>query len=391
MMEVVRQWNDRLQQWWDEQPRSHQIALLVWSAFQVAVFIAALWIGPVRMFEILAEWADGLREMRFGWLLLLMTIIITSVPPLLGYGTAQTLCGFAFGVINGWLLGAAGCLIGGCFAFLLTRRLIEYYAPMLKSNSHFQALSKAVKHKGLPLIVLIRLCPFSFPYSNAFFAAVESVSVFQFFIATLAITPKLLLHAWIGQRMYLFADPTSRHSMDPQAKRLNAIFIAVGTILGFAVSYYLYKMTMRYVEEANQSSEDDDREYEDLEAGGRLMDDVDDMLDEDEHHRASTTQTSNGTRLATVYTDDSPALDKRRKETEQDDDDDDDEPTPRQSTDNWDGLSDFGEDAGRRKSIVTLTGDDEDGAWGLELDPVDEAEGEHSLIDSQQFRKERRD
>lgn len=32
---------------------------------------------------------------------------------------------------------------------------------------------------------LHRLCPFPFPYSNAFFASIESVSLLQFFVATL--------------------------------------------------------------------------------------------------------------------------------------------------------------------------------------------------------------
>ncbi|KAM0793469.1 hypothetical protein ACM66B_000911 [Microbotryomycetes sp. NB124-2] len=397
-MDAVRQWNDRLQRWWDEQPQSHKIALLAWSTIQILVFLVALWIGPVRMFEILAEWADGLREMKLGWLLLLMTIIITSVPPLLGYGTAQTLCGFAFGVIKGWLLGAAGCLLGGCFAFVLTRRLIEYYAPLLKSNTHFQALSKAVRHKGLPLIVLIRLCPLPFPYSNTFFASIDSVSLFQFFIATLAITPKLLLHAWIGQRMYLFADPTSRHSMDPATKKLNACMIVGGSILGLGTSWYLYKVTMRFVEEANALEVQDglDGGYEDLESG-RLMEDVDEFLDgeEDEvgaaRERKEAQDSSRTRRLASVYSDASPELDRRGGPPAKGDDDDDDDATPRQSADGWDGLSDFGDDhhhrhESRRKSTATLNGDDEDGAWGLELDPVDEDEREQQQLARQDKR-----
>lgn len=62
------------------------------------------------------------------------------------------------------------------------------------------------------------LCPFPFPYSNAFFASIESVTLFQFIVATLCTTPKLLLHVWVGQRTFLFADPDSREALDPQAK-----------------------------------------------------------------------------------------------------------------------------------------------------------------------------
>lgn len=43
---------------------------------------------------------------------------LTSLPPLFGYGTCQTLAGFAFGAWHGWLLGVAGCLLGGVTSFL---------------------------------------------------------------------------------------------------------------------------------------------------------------------------------------------------------------------------------------------------------------------------------
>ena len=42
----------------------------------------------------------------------------------------------------------------------------------------------------MPLVLLVRFCPFPFSYSNAFFASIETVSLVQFLLATLAITPK---------------------------------------------------------------------------------------------------------------------------------------------------------------------------------------------------------
>lgn len=56
--------------------------------------------------------------MYLGWVLLLALIIVTSIPPLLGYGTCITLCGFAFGIWKGWLIAAAGCLCGGLLSFM---------------------------------------------------------------------------------------------------------------------------------------------------------------------------------------------------------------------------------------------------------------------------------
>lgn len=51
--------------------------------------------------------------------------------------------------------------------------------------------------------------------------------------------------------------------------------MAFGTILGIATSWYLYRLTMEYVQEVVLEEEE-----EDLEAG--LIDDIDELLDEDD-------------------------------------------------------------------------------------------------------------
>ncbi|GAA5834121.1 hypothetical protein JCM9279_004223 [Rhodotorula babjevae] len=250
-------------------------------------FFCAFWIvGPERIAEQFAAWADYIRESPSGWAILFVVIIVTSVPPLIGYGTAQTLVGFAYGVWPGFLISAASCLAGGAFAFLVIRRFIRYFAPFVQQNDTHQALSRAVRAKGLPLMMMLRLCPFPYPWSNAFFASIETVTLGQFLIATLAITPKLLLHVFVGHRTYLFADPSSRHSMDPLSKWLNGAFLVVGSLLGMATSWYLYRLTMRYVEESAGDLELGEEE-DDVEAAGTgLLDEVDEMLDGDEQDGA---------------------------------------------------------------------------------------------------------
>ncbi|GAA5980241.1 hypothetical protein JCM10908_001584 [Rhodotorula pacifica] len=252
--------------------KTGKTAVWVWALLHF-VFGALFWlIGPERIFAWFAGLADEVREMPNGWLLLSLVIVITSIPPLVGYGTAQTLVGFAYGVLPGFYISAGSCLVGGAVAFLVVRRLIGLFAPYIQRDKTFAALSRAVRVKGLPLIVLLRLCPFPYPYSNAFFASIETVSLQEFLLATLAITPKLLLHVFIGHRTYLFADPASRHKMDSTTRWINGIFMVVGTLLGIGTSWYLYKLTMRYVEEAAEGDEQDA-----LEAG--LLQDVDELLD----------------------------------------------------------------------------------------------------------------
>ncbi|TKA54605.1 hypothetical protein B0A53_03012 [Rhodotorula sp. CCFEE 5036] len=267
--------------WYRALSKPGKLAVWLWASLHL-VLGALFWlIGPERIFAWFARLADDVRETPNGWWILSLVIVVTSIPPLVGYGTAQTLVGFAYGVLPGFWISAASCLVGGAVAFLVVRRLIGLFAPYIQRDKTFAALSRAVRVKGLPLIVLLRLCPFPYPYSNAFFASIETVSLQEFMLATLAITPKLLLHVFIGHRTYLFADPTSRHKMDSTTRWINGVFMVAGTLLGMGTSWYLYKvgtvfpLTMRYVEEAAEGEEEQDA----LEAG--LLQDVDELLEED--------------------------------------------------------------------------------------------------------------
>jgi hypothetical protein len=73
----------------------------------------------------------------------------------------------------------------------------------------------------------------------------ETVSLTQFMLATLVITPKLALHVWVGQRIYFLADPNSRSQMDDTTKMINGFYIAGGSLLGFFTGLYVYRLTMK--------------------------------------------------------------------------------------------------------------------------------------------------
>lgn len=91
----------------------------------------------------------------------------------------------------------------------------------------------------------MRLAPISFAYSNLLFASIPSVDLPRFLVGTLAITPKLALHVFIGNRMYQFADPTERQKLDKTGKILNGLSIAVGTLIGAGVGVYVWRLTMQ--------------------------------------------------------------------------------------------------------------------------------------------------
>lgn len=124
----------------------------------------------------LAQLADNIRDLSCGWAILSLIVVVsisflsllfrklhslrnsdlslsfsnqvTSVPPLIGYGTAQTLIGFAYGVYPGFFISAGSCLVGGVFSFIVVRRLVHLFAPFIKKDQTFRALSTAVQVKG---------------------------------------------------------------------------------------------------------------------------------------------------------------------------------------------------------------------------------------------------
>ncbi|KAI5477199.1 SNARE associated Golgi protein [Pseudohyphozyma bogoriensis] len=137
-LERVSTLPSRIKTWYINMNRTAKLVFWIYFITHLGMVVAVNVIGTERFFAMMAEWAEGLKEMELGWLLLYGLIILTSFPPLFGYGTTISMCGFAFGVRNGWLLACAGCLTGSALAFIVTRRLIKLFAPLLATQPTFK-------------------------------------------------------------------------------------------------------------------------------------------------------------------------------------------------------------------------------------------------------------
>ncbi|KAL7341034.1 hypothetical protein BJY59DRAFT_122309 [Rhodotorula toruloides] len=221
-----------------------KLVFWLWIGLYLFAGIVMLVIGPNKVFAWFASLADKIRSLSYAWAVFLGLAIVLSFPPMIGFGTAQTLVGFALSLWPGFLVSAASCLLGSALAFLL----IRLFDSSISRFPAFQALSQAVASKGLLLIVLLRLCPLPFSYSNASFASIEAVTLTRFILGTWRsiLLPKVFLYVFIGDRMYKFADPKSRGEMDTLSKWLNAASIGISAIVAVGASYYVYKITIRY-------------------------------------------------------------------------------------------------------------------------------------------------
>lgn len=135
---------------------------------------------------------------------------------------------------------------------------------------------------------MIRMCPLPYSISNGAIATFPTVHWASFGLATAIVSPKLMLHIFIGSQLEKIAE--SGGKMPPKAKALSYVSIAIGGIAGVATGWFMYKKTKERAAqlEAEEragirrtSIEDLDRDYADdpaaLEAAETLREDDDDI------------------------------------------------------------------------------------------------------------------
>lgn len=246
------------------------VKFLVWIFMIVncAVITLLVVVGPAKIAQTLYNWSQALRQLRFGWLLLLSIIALTSFPPLVGWSTSISVCGFAYG-LQGWFLAVAGALIGAALSFVVMRIVFrKRIRSWSQKNRKWVALESVIRARGLPLIILIRLSPFPpWVYNNLLFASIETVSFFQFMIATVVYTPKLMIAVWIGSRVAMLSDGRQRDKMDTKAKIVNGLSIAIGIAIMLGTGWMVWKLTEQEIKRTpGVSAEDDELATEALES-----------------------------------------------------------------------------------------------------------------------------
>lgn len=159
---------------------------------------------------------------------------------------------------------------------------------LIANDTRFAALSLTLKHDGLKLLVMIRMCPLPYSLSNGAVATFPTVHWASFALATAIVSPKLMLHIFIGAQLEKIAE--SGGKMDLGTKALSYVSIAIGGIAGVATGWFMYRKTKQRAAqlEAEEragirrtSIEDLENEYADdpsaLEAAERLREEDDDI------------------------------------------------------------------------------------------------------------------
>ncbi|KIW93126.1 uncharacterized protein Z519_05731 [Cladophialophora bantiana CBS 173.52] len=196
-----------------------------------------------RIFGWLEPLAERWKHTTGGWTILWAIVFVCAFPPVIGYSTAGTTAGFVYGVGEGWLILASATVVGSFCAFIVSRSVLRKWVErMVAHDKRFAAFSLILKHDGLKLLAMIRLCPLPYSLSNGAMSTFPTVSPLMYGLATAMVTPKLLVHVFIGSRLAVIARTREKMTMGDRA--INYGSIALGAVVGSLTGLYIYRQTM---------------------------------------------------------------------------------------------------------------------------------------------------
>lgn len=133
-------------------------------------------------------------------------------------------------------------MLGSTASFLVSRTILKSYVTRLTANDkRFAALALTLKHDGIKLLMMIRLCPLPYSLSNGAISTIPTVQWPQFMAATAAASPKLFLHVFVGSQLGRIAD--GQNKMDAKTKAISYLSIAIGLFAGIATGWIMYTKT----------------------------------------------------------------------------------------------------------------------------------------------------
>lgn len=166
---------------------------------------------------------------------------------------------------------APATIIGSTISFVVSRSVLKTWVHrMVAHDSRFAALSLVLKHDGLKLLFMIRLCPLPYSLSNGAISTIPTVNWVNFMIATALASPKLLIHVFVGAKLGEIAEHGGE--MDAKTKAISYLSVVIGALAGVLTGWIIYRQTKARArqleaEEADnarvESADDLERQYSD--------------------------------------------------------------------------------------------------------------------------------
>ncbi|MCO5584981.1 hypothetical protein L7F22_038913 [Adiantum nelumboides] len=261
------------------------VPLLIWLAVSLSsTFTVLVW--HTEVFQGLDRLSKYLQSLGLtGRLILGFLIFITTFPPLPLYSTLIILCGFSFGLIQGFIISYIAALSGAIIVFIMSRSLLKgWMVGLLNQSGGLKKVVRAIE-KRPKLLFLVRLAPYPYNLMNTLLASSPTLTLKTYTMCTALALPKLLVHCGLGTTIKNFAayngaasssgtdskgEPLigDDHTSADQAKAsetaelIKHVFGLVGVVLCVGIFLYLFSVARKAVDEELDEDELAADEYE---------------------------------------------------------------------------------------------------------------------------------
>lgn len=221
-------------------------ALLLALVVLGSVFAAKNFLTPAGLESLLG----AVRRLGVWGEISMVAIYILACVLALPASVLTLAAGFLFGLWKGYLVVAAGSVLGASAAFWIGRTIGRgWVSRQVEGRARFSALDRAVEKNGFRMVVLTRLSPV-FPFNLQNFAyGVTGVRFRDYFWASLiGMFPGTVLFVYLGGAMKSLAEVLSG-KVPPVAGR-QAMFVA-----GLAATIIVTVLATRLASRALKESE----------------------------------------------------------------------------------------------------------------------------------------
>lgn len=241
------------------------IPLLIWLAISLtSTLTIVIWHNQV--FQGLDHLAVYIQSLGLRGRLILGTLIfLTTFPPLPLYSTLIILCGFTFGILQGFIISYIAALTGAVTVFLMSRGLLRtWMVRLLNRSDGLKRVVHAIERRP-KLLFLVRLAPYPYNLMNTLLASSPTLSLKTYSICTALALPKLLVHCGLGATIKNFStyngitsndSLAAEHGSDGEVAQdsktadfIKQISSLIGLSLCIGIFIYLIRVTRRAVDE----------------------------------------------------------------------------------------------------------------------------------------------
>ncbi|KAK3709236.1 Tlg2-vesicle protein [Vermiconidia calcicola] len=236
----AEKWSSRAIRAWNNLTPIQRAGIIALDVFLIVSTVLFL-VYNERILAWFSPAAKSWRNLSGGWLILWFMTFFVSFPPMIGYSTCVTISGFVYGM-KGWFIMSTATVVGSTCSFIISRTVLKDFVSRLTAkNKQFAALSHVLKHDGLKLLIMIRLCPLPYSLSNGAISTIPTVTWQNFAVATAIASPRLLLYIFIGSQLGNLAENGDK--MDTKTRIVSYVSIAIGMVAGILTGYLVYMRT----------------------------------------------------------------------------------------------------------------------------------------------------